>query len=228
MKYDIRLLNERSRRREQESPGGWPDSAILSSIASGKEGDTQVESAAQGSDELRLTLCLTREDYLRFYRRHQWRTLGWLGVLCAVFATSPFWQDPAFWFALLQKEPSLGVIGVFLAMASLVLLLLFLPELIARWYTRRVVRWTPLACTRQELRFSAQGMQSATADSSTQLAWSAFHKATETRDAFQLYLGPTGCVLLPFRQFPSVAEQDHLRIILRQNLGARASRIRQP
>jgi YcxB-like protein len=153
---------------------------------------------------------------------------GLVGVLCVVFATSPFWQDPEFRFDLLHKGTSPDVIWVPLAMAPFVFLLLSLPELTARWYTRRILRLTPLACTRQDLRFSAQGIQGETAASSAHFAWSAFHKATESRDAFQLYLGPTQCVLLPFRQFPSVAEQDHLRIILRQNLGARASRIRQP
>lgn len=170
--------------------------------------------ACDGGEAVSLRIHVERGDYTRAYRRHFWRSLGWLVIVGAALALLPMMRASAFraelaagrWDAAASAATAYLGAGLFLA---------FMVELLARSFARYAVRKSPAALEPIVVTFSEDGMHAR----GKHVRWSEFSRVIETRSAFQLQLHAGQYMLLPRRQIGSPAD---LRRILRAYLGSRA------
>jgi hypothetical protein len=168
-----------------------------------------------------LQLQLTKQDYLRAYRRQFWRGLGLLLIAASLFSLFPILQAPKFRQELQAGVPS-AIRTAVTAYIIIVCFLALMVEILARSYSAMVVRKTPFSLEPQKLVFSSEGMQSQIRSRSGLVRWPSFQKAIASGWAFQLYSSPTQYVLLPFRCFSSGDELLRFKQLLKQQLGSRA------
>jgi hypothetical protein len=170
--------------------------------------------ADDGGEAVSLRIQAERGDYTRAYRRHFWRSLGWLVVLGAALALLPMMRASVFRAELAAGKWD-AAISAAIAYLGVALFLAFMVELLARSFARYVLRKTPAALEPVVVTFADDGMHAR----GNHVPWSEFSQVVETRSAFQLQLHAGQYMLLPQRQIRSPAD---VRRILRKHLGSSA------
>lgn len=160
---------------------------------------------------------VTRDDYMRAYRRRFWGSLGWLVLLGAAIALLPIARTPAF-----RAELAAGTPAAFAAAGAVCigvgLFLALMVEVLARSFSRYALRRSPAALQPQVVTFADDGVRA----QGSHVPWNEFSGVVETRSAFQLQLRAGPYMLLPCRQISSVVQIRHL---LKTHLG-RSAKVR--
>ncbi len=178
----------------------------------------------ENAPDLRFKIQLHKSDYLELYR-HSTR---WLYLVIPLVAAA-FWSATAgkprelvyaAKLALTTRDPiGLTLVSFVLFMAAI---LIAAPELLARWYTRKVLRNTPSAGEPIDLWFTARDISFNAPSQNGQLRWSAIAKAREKRTGLRLYVGPWSFLFIPWSQVPELDKREALRQLVRIQMGSRA------
>ena len=170
-----------------------------------------MNSGERREDVISVQVQVTRNDYVRAYRRQFWRSLGWLVAFAPAIALLPIARAPAFRAELASGAPAAVAVAVAIY-AGVTVFLAFMVELLARSFSSYGLRKAPAALASRIVTFTKDGMHAPGSD----VRWHEFSKAVETSSGFQLQLRAGPYMLLPRHQISSVPQ---IRQLLRTYLG---------
>lgn len=179
-------------------------------------------------DELHLDIQLTRKDHLNAYRRLLWRKLALVQAACLAVICFEIRKDILGNLRELRfatPEVQWDLLLLFFLIFLCIVVILILPEIAARWATRRALRTTPSALDPAQIIISADGMKFSGPKGSSSVKWIAFYRGSQTATAFQFYLSADIFVLLPYRCFSSLEDRNKLRAIANEQLGKKARKL---
>lgn len=153
-------------------------------------------------------------QYIRRRQRFGWlRWAVWpmlLGLAVLYRATDVPWRD--LWL--------LGVAALFLAALTLA------TPWVQRRQLQRAYSETPSLREPQVYRFSDAGLAITGGPATVTLGWDAIVEALETPEFFLLFYSKRCAYYVPKRSIGGIAEEEALRVLLREHLGTRAAGLR--